>query len=433
MRRLFGLRDLVHDAIEKTTDLVEETHEAAAKKPIAVLSQLEPIGSVARGVDEVRGATAKLVFDSVRLTNRSVQRVSDVGLKLGAKAVAVARELGLELKPHALAAPLTHPVATDVTERAESALNAVMGDFLAARANGLAIEMRLRADGRDLPIEGAALSAALEGASPKLCLFLHGLGCSDSVWSGGDERGARTSFGELLARDLGYTCLTVRYNTGLHISENGRTLARLLDALMEAYPVALEEVALVGHSMGGLVARSAAHYARALDAQWIAKLTHVLCIGSPHFGAPLERMGNLVASLLRSFDLAGTQVPAKLINARSAGVKDLRFGSILDEDWRDGDPDAFLTDTSRHAAFVDGVTYGYVAAHAQPDAKGPFTELLGDLLVQLPSASGQHRDPTRHLPFHMGHVIAGVNHVALTTHPAVYAQLKRFLLECGRA
>lgn len=433
MRRLFGLRDLVHDVIEKTTDLVEETHEAAAKKPIAVLSQLEPIGSVARGVDEVRGATAKLVFDSVRLTNRSVQRISDVSLKLGAKAVAVARELGLELKADALAAPLAHPVATDVTERAESALNAVMGDFLAARENGLAIEMRLRASGRDLPLEGEALSAALAGASPKLCLFLHGLGCSDSVWSGRDEHGARTSFGDALARELGYTSLTVRYNTGLHISENGRSLAKLLDALLAAYPTPLEEIALVGHSMGGLVARSAAHYARALDAQWITKLTHVLCIGSPHFGAPLERVGNLVASLLRSFDLAGTQVPAKLINARSAGVKDLRFGSILDEDWRDGDPDAFLTDTSRHAPFVEGVTYGYVAAHAQREAGGAFTELLGDLLVQLPSASGQHRDPTRHLPFHMGHVIAGVNHVALTTHPAVYTQLKRFLQDCGRA
>ena len=182
--------------------------------------------------------------------------------------------------------------------------------------------------------------------------------------------------------------------------------------------------------MGGLVARSAAHYGNALSHAWVGKLSHLLSIGSPHFGAPLERAGNVLASVLGFFDTAGTQVPAKLINARSAGIKDLRFGSVLDEDWRDGDPDAFFTDTSKHAPFVDGVAYGYIAARLQPSGSGALGELLGDMLVQLPSATGQHRDETRHLPFHMGHVLEGINHVALTNHPAVYPQLVRFLKEC---
>jgi pimeloyl-ACP methyl ester carboxylesterase len=204
----------------------------------------------------------------------------------------------------------------------------------------------------------------------------------------------------------------------------------LLQDFVAAYPCELEEIALVGHSMGGLVARSAAHYANALEASWVTKLTHVLCIGSPHFGAPLERAGNVLASVLRFFDTAGTRVPAALINARSAGIKDLRFGYVLDEDWAGKDPDAFLADGSHHAPFVDGVTYGYVAAHVHARREGTWPELLGDMLVQIPSASGEHRDPTRHLPFHLGHLIPGVVHMALTTHPAVYEQLKRFLTEC---
>jgi hypothetical protein len=63
-------------------------------------------------------------------------------------------------------------------------------------------------------------------------------------------------------------------------------------------------------------------------------------------------------------------------------------------------------------------------------AAGAVGELLGDLLVQLPSATGEHRDETRRLPFHMGHILDGVNHVALTNHPAVYPQIVRFLSAC---
>jgi pimeloyl-ACP methyl ester carboxylesterase len=416
MRRLVGLRDFVHDAIEKTTDLVEETHDAAARKPIAVMEYIEPLGALARAVDLPRSAIAKLVFDRIRATNRTVQAVSDVGYKL-VEAVLPA-ELPIEHTPFG-------KVVSEWTDRAESALNAVAGDFLEARENGLSIKLSLRWKGHD--VSASELARQLTGAKSKVCIFVHGLGCSDSVWRDRDpSTGAEVSFGRQLAEEHGYTSLYVRYNTGLHISQNGRALALLLDALALAYPVELTQIALVGHSMGGLVARSAAHYGKALEQAWIRRLSHVLCIGSPHFGAPLERASNVLASVLGFFDVAGTQVPAKLLNARSAGVKDLRFGSVLDEDWLTSDPDAFFTDTSKHAPFVEGVAYGYVAAHLKP-ASGAVGELLGDLLVQLPSATGRHRDETRHLPFHMGHVLEGVHHVALTNHPAVYPQIVRFL------
>jgi len=423
MRRLLGLRDFVHDAIEKTTDLVQETHEAATRKPLALMSLLEPVGKAARAVEAPHALIAKLVYDRIRATNRTVQAVSD-------EVVALVRTV----LPDDLA--LGHDTSlgravNEWTDRAESALNAVAGDFLEARDNGLSIKLRLRHDGRDLDLTRKVLAARLPAATGKICLFVHGLGCSDSIWR---EQHAETreevSFGRLLAEQHGYTPLYVRYNTGLHISQNGRSLALLVSELTRNYPVEVEQIALVGHSMGGLVVRSAAHYGKALDQPWVQRLSHVLCIGSPHFGAPLERASNAIASVLSLFDVAGTQVPAKLINARSAGIKDLRFGSVLDEDWLDGNPDAFFTDTSKHAPFVDDVSYGYIAARYRATSTGAMGELLGDLLVQLPSASGKHRDETRHLPFHMGHVLEGVNHVALTNHPAVYTQLERFLDEC---
>lgn len=430
MRRLLALRDLVHDAVEKITDLVEETHESVAQKPVLVLGMIEPLGSAARAVDDVRRVTAQSVFESVRATNRGVQALSGLGLSLAVQALSHARALasgGEPVVPDRASELL--PRLSGFAERAESALNAVLGDFLEARGNDLAIGPSLRSAGRDLVLERAALARALPRATGKVCIFVHGLGCSDSIWDPSvAEGGAPQSFGERLSRELGYTPLALRYNTGRHISQNGRSLSQLLSALLAAYPVPLEEVALVGHSMGGLVARSAAHYGKALDEPWVARLTRLLCIGSPHFGAPLERASNVLASVLRAFDVAGTQVPAKVLNARSAGMKDLRFGYLLDEDWTDRDPDAFLDDGSHHAPFVDGVTYGFIAARAHAE-EGLLSELLGDLLVQVPSASGQHHDATRHLPFHMGQVIPGVHHVALTTHPAVYEQLRRFLTE----
>src|SRR5262249_48491393 len=163
-------------------------------------------------------------------------------------------------------------------------LNGLHGDFLERRGNALAIPMGLRHEGRELPLARAALERALPDATGRVCLFVHGLGCTETEWSFGD---AATNYGVLLARDLGITPLYLRFNSGLHIAENGRRLARLLDALAAAYPRAIDQIALVGHSMGGLVARSAAHHGG--DAAWVAKLRHVVCIASPHRGAPLAK------------------------------------------------------------------------------------------------------------------------------------------------
>jgi triacylglycerol lipase len=450
VRRLLGLRDLVHDAIDAITNLVEDTHEGVARKPVAALSVIEPLGAVAREIDGVRRGVARLAFDGIRGTNRAVQALGDQSIllatSLATRAVRAASAFDVSLEGSAAperdgSRPPTLPRGVDAwVERAESALNGVVGDFLEARGNPLATGMRLRHGGRPLELGQAELRAALPGATGKLVIFVHGLGCSDSVWipsasSIEAPMPGPMSFADELARAHGYTSLYVRYNSGLHISENGRELARLLSELHAAYPVAIESIALVGHSMGGLVARSAAHHAGELGEAWLPQLEHVLSIGTPHFGAPLARAGHVVSSLAALFDTAATQVSAKVLRARSAGIKDLSFGALLDSDWRDdwraGKAEGSLFAPGSGACrFVEGVAYGYIAARFRPvGARG--AEWIGDLLVHLPSASGRHESPTRHIPFHMGHVVDGAHHVALTTHPDVYRQLERFLIECS--
>lgn len=446
MRRLSGLGALVHDAVDAITTLVEETHEGVARKPVAWLSVVAPVGAVAREIDGVRRGVARLTFGGIRGTNRAVQALGERGIALATRAARAASALDIApidigQAPERNAAPVRTAASALETwvERAESALNGVVGDFLEARGNPLATGMRLRHRSRPLELSRAGLRAALPAATGKLAIFIHGLASSDSVWVPSPSPAsthAPVSFGDELARALGYTSLSLRYNSGLHVSDNGRQLARMLGELHAAYPVPIESIALIGHSMGGLVARSAAHHAGELGEAWLGQLQHVLCIGTPHFGAPLARAGHIVASLAALFDTAATQVSAKVLRARSAGIKDLSFGALLDSRWReasrDGELEADLFEAGRGSEpcrLIGGVAYGYIAARFRP-AGTRAAEWLGDLLVHLPSASGRHADPTRHIPFHMGHVVDGVHHIALTTHPDVYRQLERFLAEC---
>ena len=147
------------------------------------------------------------------------------------------------------------------SDTAQSALNAWAGDFLSRRENPLSIPLEFFVKGARVECTREALAAALPGASSKVCIFVHGLGCTDATWSfrAHEQYGDReANYGKFLADDLGYTALYVRYNTGLHISQNARQLARALDELLDAYPVPVEEIVLIGHSMGGLVSRGAA-------------------------------------------------------------------------------------------------------------------------------------------------------------------------------
>jgi len=415
MRLLLGLRDLIHDAIEKTTDLVEETHDSAASKVLRLLS-LAPatLGDAARLVVGAERLGASVVYETIRITNRGVRVLEDAGIALAGDALPEAQ-------------PGPRPAWADT---ARGALNALHGDFLRGRGNALAIRMALKLGGRTLPTSREALATALPDATGKVCLFVHGLGCTEREWSrgaGSDHGDPDTNFGTLLARDLGMTPLYLRYNTGLHISENGRALSRLLTDLVAAYPRPIDEILLFGHSMGGLVARSAAHYGERDRAPWIGRLTHVVCIGSPHLGAPLEKGVNFLASILGRVGAAGTQVPAKILNARSAGIKDLRFGYVVDEDWRGKDPDAFLEDNRNDIPFVESATYAFVAASITRDPEHPLGQLLGDVMVRQGSASGRAPEPSRHIPFRVGRVFGGLHHLQLQNHPEVYAAIKGWL------
>jgi triacylglycerol lipase len=424
MRRWRGLKALVHDAVDRTTDLVGVGHESTARVVMQVTDRIEPVSRPARIVNAVRRVSTAGVLGTIKVVNRAIEAVSDAGLD-------VAEESFRTAATETPAVPMRSDAMTSATWVGDAALglvNAVVGDHLAEKNNGLDLGMVFRVGDTYVSASREILARALPAPSPKVVLFVHGLGttewswCLESLAYHGD---ATTSFGTLLAADLGYTPVWLRYNTGRRVSSNGRQLAADLQRFVDAYPIPIEELALVGHSMGGLVLRSACHYATEDGLAWAALVRHVICLGTPHQGAPLEKLGNLVTGLLGAIDLPGTQVTARILEGRSAGIKDLRHGSLVDEDWLGRDPDALLEEAKRAVPLLPRASYHFVSATVTRDPQHPFGQLIGDLLVRVPSSAGPILEE-RTFAIETSR-FGGVMHHQLQNHPAIYAVVRAAL------
>jgi len=291
--------------------------------------------------------------------------------------------------------------------------NGVYGDYLLQTANPLAIEMSLRYRGQRVdPHDPAGVFTQYSKKSPgnKLLVLVHGLCMNDRQWNrDGHDHGA------MLADELGYLPLYLRYNSGLRIASNGRAFAELLETLTGNCSSRFEELVIIGHSMGGLVARSALDYGRAADHQWPEYLRKLVFLGTPHHGAPLERGGHVLDQVM---ELSPYLAPfAKLSRARSAGITDLRRGTISAED--------------EFVPLPAGVQC-YAAAAVRAQKRSLLSDrLIGDGLVPLDSALGRHRDKARVLAIPKNRQWIGyrMGHRDLLNRPEVYKQISRWLAE----
>jgi pimeloyl-ACP methyl ester carboxylesterase len=366
------------------------------------------IGPAAKPVEVVHNAISGAVYNAL---DAAGHRVPPALSSVAAAALAFDDDPALDERPR-----LAEAIA---------ALNGIYGDELADRDNPLAAPMSLRVSGRPVALTPDAIAAAYPRPTEALAVFVHGLCQTESSWRRPPRPSSALdlqSYGERLRDDLGFTPIDIRYNTGLHISTNGRGLDEILTRLVEIWPVPVKHIALVGHSMGGLVVRSACHYGHEQNRRWTRSTRQVVCLGSPHLGAHLEKGVN--AATWAMARIGETKAVAELLNRRSDGIKDLRFGALLDDDWREGHPDEFLRDRCREVPFLPSATYHFVATSAAPAALGV---VLGDHLVRPSSASGRGR--RRRLPFgdDAGLTLTGLHHFDLLNHPDIYAKLRHWL------
>lgn len=391
-----GLVRLAADATTGVTRVAEGVHQS-------VLGTLGLPGGAAPG--QTRGLTG-LVYRSVRGVTRWVAGGLDTALAL----------LSPWLETTGSAGPSSFE-----REAVLAALNGVLGDRLAADGNPLATRMALYHAGQPLTPEAMA---ALPASATRLLVLVHGLCMNDRQWTheGHDH-------GVYLAAALGCTPLYLRYNTGLHTSDNGRLLAEQLERLAAQWPHPIEELTLLTHSMGGLVARSACHWAAQAGHRWPHRLKSLVFLGTPHHGAPLERAGNWVDVLLGSTPYS--RPFARLAQVRSAGITDLRHGHVTEADWQGRDRFSHGPDPRQPVPLPPGVACCTVAA-TLASRHSPLAErLVGDGLVPLGSALGRHEQPRHRLAFSPQRqcVVYGTGHLELLGSAAVAKQLERWLGE----
>ncbi len=382
-----GAARLAVDATAGLIDLVEALHQRVASAPGATAAD-----------GRTRGITG-LVYRSVRGVTQLVGGSVDALLGLIEPA----------LRPGGPA-----PLPSPAREALAAALNGVLGDHLAARHNPLAIAMQWRVDGQALPLDAAALRARLPEARGTLILALHGLCMNDLQWrrEGHDHAAA-------LAVGLDGTAVYLHYNSGLAIADNGRLLAAQMAPLLAAWPVPVQRVVLLTHSLGGLVARSALHQGAAAGQTWVAQVDDLVFLGTPHGGAPLERAGHGLDVILDHTPYAAPL--ARVGRVRSAGITDLRHGHCLAR----AQP-CPLPSPAHTRCWAIAAQLGAFEGPAKGRLLGA---MLGDGLVPLASALGQHPDPARALAFLPGHsaVFADTSHMQLLSSPAVAAQLLQWL------
>ena len=312
---------------------------------------------------------------------------------------------------------------------AQAAINGLIGDRLEEEESPLAVKMALRLPHRDVECTRESIQAAFDHTTPRLAIFIHGLCETETAWWLGTkadphvEGPAPRTYGQKLRDDLDFSPLYLRYNTGLRISENGRRLSWLLEELCREWPTEIEEVALIGHSMGALVARSACHEADEADRRWVRHAKHVICLGAPNTGSWLEKVVNVGGAAFKRVPEA--KPFADFLELRSGGIQDLRFGYLRDEDWRDRDPHEPLRNHSSPLAPVSGISYHFVSGGLTASERHPLSALIGDVLVRKASAmsplddKGNPHGDTKH--------VQGASHFHLLNHPQTYEHIREWL------
>ena len=384
------------------------------------------------GIRDMHLGIAQRAFRGVGPAARPVQVIHDGLSRRAYDAISSgAARLGLAADAAMERQGIGQEVQLSSTRRGSAviaALNGLVGDRLERSGSDLHQPASVRVDGESVALDAGSLNAAFPDPTARLVVFLHGLMGNEFYWDWGGAHPGDT-YGARLASDLGRTPVYLRYNTGLHVSENGRSVAALLQELVQAWPVEVQELALVGHSMGGLIARSACHQASETGRGWTERVRHVVSLGTPHLGAPLERGAHVAAEALHA--LPETRMLGAFLRRRSAGIRDLRHGSLVDEDWRDRDPNALRAAACKEVPLLQGATHFFVSATITRSPHHPLGRLLGDILVLTPSATGRGR--TRRIPFQAehGHHVSPAHHLALLNHPEVYEHLREWLQHPG--
>lgn len=391
---LQGVSSLVMDATLGITDLTEAMHKRIVHPPFLPPTPIQTL------ITNIAGVAFKNIKWSTKLIGKGIDEIL----------IKLTPFLG-EFKP------------SDKKEAILSVLNGVVGDYLVEKKNPLQIEMEFRHLSQPIIINPKSLAETYPKINGKILLMVHGSCMNDIQWTQKDH-----NHGTSIARELDKTPVYLNYNSGLHVSSNGRKLNELLEDLILKWPIPVEEITIISHSMGGLVSRSAMHYGFQLKKTWTKYFKKIVFLGTPHHGAPLERMGNYIDVILEAIPYA--KPFARLGKTRSAGVTDLRYGNLVDEDWINKDRFKLQKDKRQNIPLPENIDSYSIAASKGKKVSSLSTKIMGDNMVEVNSALGIHRKTSKNLNFKKQNtfILFENTHVDLLSNHKVYLKLKEWLV-----
>jgi pimeloyl-ACP methyl ester carboxylesterase len=342
--------DLAGHLFDQATTRIHEFHRAISDKPIAAVNAV--LGPAAAPVTVAHNAITDLVYGSVRLIGRSLLKAGAIGMNASAGVV--------NFTP-------SSPGYDKGLDAVASAASGLVGDQLAATGSALAPELGFYVNRQRLELDAGSLVLTYPDAKSHLVVFVHGLCCNEDCWWMYAEQNNGQSYGDFLDQGGGRTALYVRYNTGLKIAANGKRLKRELERLVKHWPVPVQRITLVGHSMGGLVSRVVVDESLKTNTGLAGKISDLVCLGSPHEGAPLARLSAKGETLLDAFDMS--RPVSKVLGVRSRGVRNLEAG-------------LGATPVTRYENIRVHLVGSTVGTFEQPR----LADTIGDGLVQISSA-----------------------------------------------
>jgi pimeloyl-ACP methyl ester carboxylesterase len=391
---LQGITSLLADATLGVTDVVEEMHNRVTHPPFLPSTPIQHL------VSKIAGIT----FNNIRWSTKFIGKSSVLLLK--------------KIEPM-----LGSIKSTKDKEVLKAVLNGVVGDHLEKNKNPIKINMGFRYNTKTILLNSKKIKDNYPKITGKIILLVHGSCMNDIQWTRKEH-----NHGELLAKELDKTVIYLHYNSGRHISTNGQELNELLEELIQEWPVFVEELTIIAHSMGGLVSRSAVYYGEKKQNTWTKFLKKIIFLGTPHHGAPMEQAGNYLDIILEAIPYA--KPFAKLGKIRSAGVTDLRYGNLIDEDWQHRDRFEMQGDQRNHISIPKGIKCYSVAGVVGVKAATISSQLLGDNMVGLKSALGKHKNADKNLFDDMEDTWIAYenNHVDLLNSAKVYAKIKSWMV-----
>ena len=387
-----GLMKLVAEATVNITDVVEEMNHRVVHPPFF---KSTPIQQLISGISGI-------VFSTVRFTTKVVGKGVDKSLSL------LNPQLGFEF-------------SSDKKDKLLSILNGVIGDHLVEQKNELATTMELRFKGESIEASSKNLKAVFANSNGKILLMVHGLCMNDKGWTYQNH-----NHGKVLSKKLAYTTIHLNYNSGLPISTNGQKFSEMMNQFVANYPKPIEEIIVIAHSMGGLVSRSGFFYGQEREGIWTQKVKKMIFLGSPHHGAPLEKLGNYIDHI---FDALHYVKPfSRLAKIRSAGITDLRYGNLLESDWKGVDRFKKNKNKKTTVPLPDQLESYTIAGTMGKESDKVKKHLLGDGLVLLNSALGKDKKQVN-LDFKTSNTFISyeTNHMELLSNQQVYEQIEKWL------